>query len=58
MKEEERYRVGNLVTKSERILVYITESAPSIIGKVGGFPEIYTQVNEIESAEQVIAFSG
>jgi hypothetical protein len=58
MKPTERIRVGKLVSKSKRILPYITELLPKVIGKVGGSPEIYTMINKEKTAGQLIAFSG
>lgn len=56
--QEERLRVGKTVAKSKQVLPYITEVIPEVIGRVGGVPEIYTQVNRDAGAGQVIAFSG
>jgi hypothetical protein len=58
MKPADRIRVGKLVAKSKRVLPYITEMPPEVIGKVGASPEIYTIVNNQKAAGQVIAFSG
>jgi hypothetical protein len=58
MKSEEREFVGKMVSKSKRLLPYLTEVKPEITGRVGGSPEIYTLVNKEAVAGQVIAFSG
>lgn len=58
MKERERQWVGAHVAKSKRVLPFVADVRPDIIGRVGASPEIYTQVNREHSAGQVIAFSG
>ena len=58
MKPEQRIRAGNLVEKSKRILPYIIDLPIEVSGNIGSSPEIYTHVNKISAAGQVIAFSG
>lgn len=58
LNEEERRRVGEMVAKSKRVLPYIEDVMPEVIGRVGGSPEIYTLVDREAGAGQVIAFSG
>jgi hypothetical protein len=55
---EERQRVGEMVAKSKRVLPYIEDVMPEVLGRVGGSPEIYTLVDRGAGAGQVIAFSG
>lgn len=54
----ERQQVGVMVAKSKRVLPYIEDVMPEVIGRVGGSPEIYTLVDREAGAGQVIAFSG
>lgn len=56
--EKERLAIGKKVEKSKRVLPYVASLLPSVIGRVGDSPEIYTQVNPEKGAGQVIAFSG
>ncbi len=58
MTDVERLSVGQIVAKSKRVLPYIKDCVPEVIGRIGGTPEIYTQVNHSAGAGQVIAFSG
>src|SRR5699024_2663610 len=55
---KQRSRVGNLVSKAERIAPFIKNQMISVIGKVGASPEIYTKVNTTKAAGQVVVFSG
>lgn len=57
MPEQDRKEVGKMVAMSKKVLPYLTEVNPKIIGKVGDSPEIYSQINYNEGAGQVIAFS-
>ena len=58
MTPKERKRVGAAVAKSKRVLPYISNIEPQVIGHVGASPEIYTMINKEKAAGQVIAFSG
>ena len=55
---EERQQVGKTVRKCKRILPFIEDVITEVTGRVGGSPEIYTQINRGEGAGQVMAFSG
>ncbi len=57
MTEKQRTYVGQQVRQSKRILPYIAETEPLIIGKVGGSPEIYSIINVEKAAGQIISFS-
>ena len=57
MTEEQRTFVGRQVGQSKRVLPYISETEPTIIGKVGASPEIYSIINSEEGAGQIISFS-
>lgn len=58
MTYKQRLRVGKLVNKAERVSPFLKNTMTSVIGKVGASPEIYTKVNVVEAAGQVIIFSG
>ncbi len=57
MTEKQRTYVGQQVRQSKKILPYIAETEPVIIGKVGGSPEIYSIINGEKAAGQIISFS-
>ena len=57
MKGEQRAFVGRQVRQSKRVLPFIAETEPAIIGKVGGSPEIYSIINSEKAAGQIISFS-
>jgi hypothetical protein len=57
MTEKQRAFVGQQVLQSKRVLPYISESVPNIIGKVGDSPEIYAIINSEKGAGQIISFS-
>ena len=57
MTEKQRAFVGRQVRQSKRILPYISETEPTIIGKVGDSPEIYSIINQEKGAGQIISFS-
>jgi hypothetical protein len=57
MTPEEREWVKSQVILSKKVLPYITNTKPEVIGKVGDSPEIYTIVNYPDATGQVIAFS-
>jgi hypothetical protein len=57
MSEQQRTLVGRKVGQSKRILPYIAETEPSIVGKVGDSPEIYAIINREKAAGQIISFS-
>ena len=57
MNGEQRAFVGQRVLQSKRVLPYITETEPAIIGKVGDSPEIYSIINREKAAGQIISFS-
>ena len=57
MTGKQRAFVGQQVLQSKRVLPYIAETEPSIIGKVGASPEIYSIINREKAAGQIISFS-
>lgn len=57
MKKEERKWIGEQVQLSKKVLPYLINVNPKVIGKVGASPEIYSVVNEKEAAGQIILFS-
>ena len=57
MSNEERNWVGEQVSLSKKVLPFITEVNPKVVGKVGDSPEVYSVVNSFESAGQVIVFT-
>jgi hypothetical protein len=57
MNEKQREFVGRQVRQSKRILPFISETEPIIIGKVGDSPEIYSIINSDKGAGQIISFS-
>ncbi len=57
MTTEQRAFVGQQVRQSKRVLPYIAETNPTIIGKVGDSPEIYSIINSEKGAGQIISFS-
>ena len=57
MTQKERKWVGEQVTLSKKVLPYMVDVDPLVIGKVGGSPEIYSVVNKEEAAGQIIIFS-
>jgi hypothetical protein len=57
MTEAQRMYVGQQVRQSKRVLPYITETEPIIIGRVGESPEIYSIINGEKGAGQIISFS-
>ena len=58
MSQPQRLWAGDLLSKSKRVLPYITSLPMEVIGKIGSSPEIYTHINRSKGAGQVIAFSG
>ena len=57
MKEAERLKVGKKVAASKRVLPYLTNMNTEIQGKVGDALEVYSQINEEESAGQIFVFN-
>jgi hypothetical protein len=57
MTSAERKWVGNQVRLSKKVLPYLVDVNPKVVGEVGDSPEIYTIVNEEKGAGQVIVFS-
>ena len=57
MNREQRAYVGQQVRQSKRVLSYISETEPNVIGKVGDSPEIYSIINQEKGAGQIISFS-
>ncbi|MCG6188423.1 alpha-galactosidase [Maribellus maritimus] len=57
MSTKDRQWVNTQLINSKRILPYILDTKPLVLGKVGDSPEIYTIVNPEKAAGQVIAFS-
>jgi hypothetical protein len=57
MSAEERQWIGKQVNQSKKVLPYLVDVNPEVIGKVGDSPEIYLMVNREEAAGQVIAFT-
>jgi len=57
MTEEQRFYVGRQVRQSKRVLPYISETEPTIIGDVGDSPEVYSIINSAKGAGQIISFS-
>ena len=57
MTEEQRAFVGQQVRQSKRVLPYIAETEPTINGRVGDSPEIYSIINSEKAAGQIISFS-
>jgi hypothetical protein len=57
MSGEQRDFIGQQVMQSKRVLPYIAEAEPAIIGKVGDSPEIYSIINSEKAAGQIISFS-
>lgn len=57
MTGEQRAFVGKQVLHSKKVLPYIAETNPVMIGKVGDSPEIYSIINRGKGAGQVISFS-
>jgi hypothetical protein len=57
MNTKQRLYVGRQVKQSKRILPFIAETEPRVIGKVGDSPEIYSIINSKKAAGQVISFS-
>lgn len=57
MTYEQRDFVGQQVQQSKRVLPYIAETNPIIIGKVGDSPEIYSIINGEKGVGQIISFS-
>jgi hypothetical protein len=57
MSGEQRAFVGQQVRQSKRVLPYISESLPVVVGKVGDSPEIYAIINREKGAGQIISFS-
>ena len=57
MKKSEREWIGKQVQISKKILPYLVDVNPQVIGQVGDSPEIYSIINKKESAGQIIMFS-
>ncbi|MCY1720509.1 alpha-galactosidase [Prolixibacteraceae bacterium Z1-6] len=57
MNSNERKWIGKQVQLSKKVLPYLENINPVVIGKVGDSPEIYSVVNKDEAAGQVIAFT-
>jgi hypothetical protein len=57
MTPEQRAYVGRQVKQSKRVLPYLSETKPRIIGRVGDSPEIYSVINGEIAAGQVISFA-
>jgi hypothetical protein len=57
MKKSERQWIGKQVQISKKILPYLLDVNPQVIGQVGDSPEIYSIVNEKEAAGQIVLFS-
>jgi hypothetical protein len=57
MKGEQRDFVGQQVRQSKRVLPFISESLPIVVGNVGDSPEIYSIINSEKAAGQIISFS-
>ncbi len=57
MKKKERQWIGEQVQLSKKVLPFLVDVNPQVIGKVGDSPEIYSIVNKKEAAGQIIMFS-
>ena len=57
MSSDERKWVGKQVQLSKKVLPYLVDVNPKVIGEVGDSPEIYSVVNKNESAGQIVVFS-
>ena len=57
MTSAERKWIGSQVSQSKKVLPYLVDVNPSVIGEVGDSPEIYAIVNADESAGQIVLFS-
>lgn len=58
MTTAQRQRAGQMVMKNKQVLPYISHLPVKVEGKIGASPEIYTHINDVSCAGQVIAFSG
>ena len=57
MTSKEREWVGEQVAISKKVLPYMVDVDPLVIGLVGDSPEIYSVVNKEKAAGQIIVFS-
>ncbi|NQU54927.1 MAG: alpha-galactosidase [Bacteroidetes bacterium] len=57
MNKEEREWIGKQVKLSKKVLPFLVDVNPNVIGEVGDSPEIYSVVNENEAAGQIVLFS-
>ena len=57
MNNQQRQYMGKQVKQSKRVLPYISETNPVVVGEVGDSPEIYSIINRDNAAGQVISFS-
>ncbi len=58
MPAADRLYVGKMLSKAKRVRPYIHGKRTYYTAKVGGSPEIYTQIDTLNSFGQVISFSG
>lgn len=58
MSIKDRETVGNSVSKAKIVFPYIAGKPLKIIGKIGDSPEMYEQVDSLNSFGQVVGFSG
>jgi len=57
MSQNERLWVGKQIERSKKLLPYLLEVNPKIIGEVGSSPEIYEIINTNEAVGQINIFS-
>jgi len=57
MTESQKAFVGRQIRTSKRVLPYITESEPAVLGRVGDSPEVYSIINSEKAVGQIISFS-
>ena len=57
MTSDEKKWTGQQVKLSKKVLPYLVNVNPEVIGKVGDSPEIYSIVNSEEAAGQIIVFT-
>ncbi|RZM30404.1 MAG: hypothetical protein EOO88_00865 [Pedobacter sp.] len=58
MNVQQRKAVLSLVSKSKRVLPYITKTQTTMQGAIGASPEIYSRIDQESGYGQVIGFSG
>lgn len=57
MSDEERLKVGSMVSRSKIVLPHLYDIPLKHIGAVGDAPEVYWQINKTDGYGQVIGFS-